>query len=143
MNYKKRMVILALACAPLCGVLATNDTVTVEKPDRVIITETGGIIGIHKQNGSNSDVVMNSVGNTGNITIGKTGAVNNDRVGGIYGRFENANFTLNKVWSTGLITPARNADNTFNTGHTGVIGGSNSGSCVRSGDIILYGLQGL
>lgn len=42
MNYKKRMVILALACAPLCGVLATNDTVTVEKPDRVIITETGG-----------------------------------------------------------------------------------------------------
>ncbi len=42
MNYKKQMVILALACAPLCGVLATNDTVTVEKPDRVIITETGG-----------------------------------------------------------------------------------------------------
>ena len=35
MNYKKRMVILALACAPLCGVLATNDTVTVEKIDEM------------------------------------------------------------------------------------------------------------
>lgn len=115
-----------------------NVTNNLNRDNQYDATHTAGVLATNQ---GGSVIVMNSVGNTGNITTSDRTASAADRIGGIYARLEGATFTLNKVWATGLITPAKK-NNNFDKGQTGVIGGSNSGACVRSGDIILYGLQG-
>lgn len=116
-----------------------NVTNNINRDGQYDATHTAGVLATNQ---SGAAVVMNSVGNTGNITSSDRTKSAADRIGGIYARLEGATFKLNKIWSAGLITPAKKNGN-IDKGNTGVIGGSHSGSCTNvGGNVYAYGLQG-
>lgn len=93
-------------------------------------SEVGGILGINKtpdSNNNNNNLIMSAVGNTGNVTseISISTSRTTDRIGGIYGRLECANYYLNVVWNTGTVKATHNTDS-----QKGSIGGSVSGRCA-------------
>lgn len=101
--------------------------------DNGVVSHTGGIVGIimNPKNGNDpgGTVIFNYVGNTGDITCGKTNRNNtNDRTGGIYGELENSYYHCNVVWNTGTITSLK-SDGT-NHNQTGSIGGATGGTCA-------------
>ena len=105
-------------------------------------TITAGVVAyVNNKADTGHTVTFNSVGNTGDIKSNRVGN-DNDRIGGIYGIIEHTNFTLNKIWSTGTITPAKDASGNFNRSQTGVVAGGFGGTCKRVGNIIAYGVQG-
>ena len=97
--------------------------------DGSIVNHTGGIVGKYYSSTA-ANLVMNSVGNTGNISVGKNVPNTNDRTGGIYGRLEAAKYYLNVVWNAGTVTPSSNGSY---PAQTGSIGGS-----VGGGSAALY-----
>ena len=95
-------------------------------------SEVGGILGINKtpdspNSNNNNNLIMSAVGNTGNVTSTPEISTNrtSDRIGGIYGRLEGANYYLNVVWNTGTVKATHNTDS-----QKGSIGGSVSGRCA-------------
>lgn len=94
--------------------------------DNGVVSHTGGIVGLNYPGMEGAEIIFNSVGNTGNISVGKTNSNANDRTGGIFGRLENVRYYLNVVWSAGDISDSKSGDL---LGATGSIGGSVSGSC--------------
>ena len=94
--------------------------------DNGVVSHTGGIVGLNYPGADGAEIIFNSVGNTGNISVGKTNSNANDRTGGIFGRLENVRYYLNVVWSAGDISDSKSGDL---LGATGSIGGSVSGNC--------------
>lgn len=107
------------------------------------VAHTAGVLAANPNTGTElNNLVMNSVGNIGNITTAVRTDQGNDRIGGVFGRIERAKYTLNKVWSTGTVTPSKKDNNAINKTQAGTVGGSIDGASQREGNIIVYGVLG-